>query len=138
MAAYGINSRDYLERARSCLRESELKAVIYAALELRAGIEARMQAYLEVWDHVSKSVKKGRLISALGKATDRHFAVGDKIVRIKIEDRDASEVLQVFYFTPISKSLRQRGEPCSLVEGAPPRKALFGRPLFRSHPDGVP
>src|SRR4051794_16443921 len=80
---YGVTSRDYLARARKRLGEGTKEALFYAALELRSAVESKMQSYLEVWDHISQAQKKGRLISPLGKAIDRHFR-RDEIVQITV------------------------------------------------------
>ena len=51
---YAIGSRDYLARARRRSSEGSAEALFYAALEVRSGVEARMQEYLEAQQHVSR------------------------------------------------------------------------------------
>ena len=54
---YRIHSRDYLQRARKRLDSGTPDALFHAAFELRCGIEARMQQYLEAQEHISESLK---------------------------------------------------------------------------------
>ncbi len=70
---YEISSRDYLRRARECVREDSVSSLFYAALEVRSGIEARMQEYLEVWDHIAKKKKRGWRIVDLGRNVENSF-----------------------------------------------------------------
>ena len=40
------------------MEQNDTQYLFYAAFEIRCGIEARMQEYLDVQEHVSKGVKK--------------------------------------------------------------------------------
>lgn len=108
--SYGISSRDYLSRAQHCLAEGSHVALFYAAFELRCGIEARLQEYLEVWDHISKRKKSGWRIVDLGRNVEAAFRLGNKIVRWAVHDRGSRKLVVCLYHTPVTQSLRSRGE----------------------------
>src|SRR5436190_2225371 len=57
--SYGIDSVDYLRRARARLDEGTCEGLFYAAFELRSGTEARLQEYLDAREDVAKHKKKG-------------------------------------------------------------------------------
>jgi hypothetical protein len=103
---YRISSRDYLRRAKQCLTESDERFLFYAALELRSGVESRMQEYLEVWEHVTASKKKGWQIVNLGRSIENAFGMGDKILRWEVQERITRHTRIVFYYTPVTRKLR--------------------------------
>lgn len=107
---YDASSRGYLERARLRMQEHTPESRVYAALDLRSGIEARYREYLEVWDHISKGAKNGWQLSALWKETERAFKTGDKVVEVTIATQDRHQVRGIIYHTPIPNALRKRGE----------------------------
>lgn len=107
---YKIHSRDFLKRARKRLDEGTPESLIYAALEIRMGIEARLDRYHDAIDEFYKKVKRGWKISALEKNLDQIFKSGNKIVEIMIIDIKTDKPTHLFYYTPVSKSLIKSGE----------------------------
>lgn len=107
---HSISSRSYLERAEQRLAEDRDYALFYAALELRCGIESRLQEYLDVWDHVSKKQKKGWSIMNRGRNVEKVFRVGNSVVRWAIHEQSTQQLIVCFYHTPVTKALRARGE----------------------------
>jgi len=107
---YKISSRDYLERARLSLDDGGFDSLFYAALELRCGIEARMQEYLEAQDFVSKKLKKDWQIAKLGKGLEEAFKNNEKIVRIKLFKPEEKTPFSTLFYTPITPKLRKQGE----------------------------
>lgn len=107
---YRVTSRDYLKRARACLDAGDAASLFYAAFELRCGIEARLKTYLEAWDHVSKKMKDGWRINALGRGVERAFRAGEKIVCWDVLEQHTRKRLVCLYYTPVSKRLRKAGE----------------------------
>jgi hypothetical protein len=108
--AYGIASRDYLERAVIRLTENSPESLFYAAFELRCGIEARMQEYLDAWDYIAKKRKSGWRIADLGRNIERAFRAGNTFVRLAVHDNQRDGLLVCFYHTPVTKKLRRQGE----------------------------
>jgi hypothetical protein len=107
---YRIHSRDYLHRARKCLDSGTPESLFYAAFELRCGIEARMQQYLEAQDHISEKMKKGWQIAKLAKNIEKTFKSGDKIVEYAILDQETETIRYVLYYTPVNSKLKKLGE----------------------------
>lgn len=83
---------------------------IYAALELRSGIETRYREYLEVWDHVSQGAKNGWRLSELWKETERAFRLGDRVVQVTFASPKGIDAQTIIYHTPVTNALRKRGE----------------------------
>ena len=107
---YQIDSRSYLRRARLRLDDGTPESLIYAALELRFGIEARMQEYLDAQTHMSERQKKGWKIAKLGKTIERAFRLGDRVAQIIVTERETDVVVHKLYYTPVSTSLRKKGQ----------------------------
>ena len=110
MTSYGINARDYLRRARERLDEQRQESLFYAAFELRAGIEARLQQYLEAHKDLQKRRKRGWRVSKLGKEAERAFRTGDMVRRLTITDLETGAVSFVGFYTPVTKKLRKMAE----------------------------
>jgi hypothetical protein len=107
---YGAHSRDYLYRARQRLDEQKPEALFYAAFELRCGIEARMEEYLEAQKHISKKKKKGWRIADLSKNIEAVFQSGDNVIAFIVHNETTREILHEFYYTPVNSGLRKMGE----------------------------
>ena len=107
---YGISSRDYLNRAVLRLSEKSPESLFYAAFELRCGVEQRMRTYLTAWKHVSKSKKKGWQIAKLSRNIEQVFKDGDKYVELQIGDETDSDEFLSYFYTPVSKQLKERTE----------------------------
>lgn len=106
---YGINARDYLDRAKQRLNDNSTEALFYAAFELRCGIEARMREYLEARAEVIRKKKLGWQIAKLGQEIERAFSLGDKIAQIRFLDESGS-AKAVLYYTPVTSALRKKAE----------------------------
>ena len=107
---YGVTSRDYLARARRQLNTRRADALFYAALELRSGIESRLQEYVEASAFVTKQRIHGWQIAKVAKGLERAFKLGDKIVQLTIRDRQRRRPSITLYHTPVSARLRGMGE----------------------------
>jgi len=83
---------------------------LYAALELRFGIEARLQELLEAQRHISEKKKKGWQIAKLSKNLKKAFRGGDRVTEIEITDPQSGESLAKFFYTPVSPKLEKMGQ----------------------------
>ncbi len=108
-ANYKCASRDYLARARTLLDQNSQEALFYAAFELRCGIEARLQEYLEVQEHLSEKRKQGWRIAELSKNLKRAFDDRDKIIAIRNTHKKSVETATLYY-TPVRASLKKYGQ----------------------------
>lgn len=104
--AYPTASSDYLERAKVLLDEGTEASLIYAALELRCGVEARLKEYIETIDHIPKNQKKDWAVAKLGRSIETAYRTGDKIMIFTIQFPEDGEQLQLMY-TPVSKRLQE-------------------------------
>lgn len=108
--AYRISSRDYLARARCCLANNDLESLFYAAFEVRSGIEARMQEYLEVQAHISKKKRQGWQVAKLANNIEDVFRLGEKEAVLRVRDRQTKELLFEARYTPVKKSLQKKAK----------------------------
>ncbi len=82
--------------------------MFYAAFELRCGVEARLQEYLEPHEHIPISQRTEWNVSKLHKTATTAFT--DQVSRIEIFRKGDQSPLGVFYYTPVTKRLRQLAE----------------------------
>ena len=102
---YNVDLYHHLRRARYQLDSGKSESLFYAALELRFGIEARIQAYLNAREDISKKKKKGWKVASAGRQLDQAFADGLKIVELVIYQQETSQEYP-FFHTPIGPDLR--------------------------------
>lgn len=77
---YFTSSTDYLDRMKALLDEGSEASLIYAALELRCGVEARLREYIETIGHIPKAQKKEWAVAKLGRSIETAYRSGDKIM----------------------------------------------------------
>jgi hypothetical protein len=109
-SVYATDSRSYLARALGLLKEDRTDGLFYAALELRCGIEARLQEYLDVQQHLSKKRKEGWRIAELGAKAARVFRTGDKVARFRFFEEKTKTLVAELYYTPVTHSARKASE----------------------------
>lgn len=103
--AYSTASTDYLDRMKALLDEGSEASLIYAALELRCGVEARLREYIETIDHIPKAQKKEWAVAKLGRSIETAYRTGDKIMIFTITFPEDGAQLQLMY-TPVSKRIQ--------------------------------
>jgi hypothetical protein len=102
--AYSLAVSAYLERIEGLLKDKTEANLLYAALELRCGVEARMKEYLDPLDHIPKSQKKEWAIPKLGLSIENAFRTGDKIMLFTVRSRKQNAEYTLMY-TPVSSRL---------------------------------
>ena len=85
--------------------EGTEEALIYAALELRCGVEARLKEYIETIEHIPKSQKKEWAVAKLGRSIESAYRTGDKMMVFTIRLSEDSTEFQLLY-TPVTKRLQ--------------------------------
>lgn len=100
---YSISSRGYLDRAKKRISENTKESLIYAVLEVRCAIEARLQEILEPHNHVSKKQKKSYEIKKLSKTVTKNLCPED--IGSKITIHDGNKTYDLLYI-PVSSYLR--------------------------------
>jgi hypothetical protein len=83
---------------------------LYAALELRLGIEARLHEYLDAADEVATLKKRGWQVSQLAKNIDHVFKLGEKIASFAVLGEEGEPPRRTFLYTPVSRRTRQIAE----------------------------
>lgn len=102
---YPIGGQEHLQRALKLLKGGSVAELLYAALELRLGTEARQAQYARNWDHIPKRYRESYRTTEVGKALEAAFNVGDDVVIIT--EQWANGRSFEFMFTPVSRELRQ-------------------------------
>ena len=137
--SYGVHSRDYLRRARFRLDQTTHEALFYAAFELRCGVEARMQQYLETQLKIDKKLRIGWRIADLSKQLQKRFKLGDKAAEILVLSEDGANYFATFYYTPVTSKLKNMaerlGEHCHAAKYYGPDDPWWNR--FRSYLEDV-
>lgn len=103
--SYSTASTDYLNRMKALLDEGSEASLIYAALELRCGVEVRLREYIETIDHIPKAQKKEWAVAKLGRSLETAYRSGDKIMIFTIIFPEDGAQFQLMYI-PVSKRLQ--------------------------------
>lgn len=109
MISYGTSARSYLARARTELASGDPSRLFYAAFELRAGIESRLQEYLESHEHVPEGRKRDWQIAKLGQSVTDAFST-DAVARVQIRERRGNRIRYTFFYTPVPEELQRLGK----------------------------
>lgn len=104
MEKYAVSSSSFSERA-SALAASDRRAdLLYAALELRLGIEARVQSYVHANEQISNQLKKGYHAGKLTSALRATHSDGRNVAIIEVRPKSGSDGCR-FEFIPLSSNL---------------------------------
>jgi len=103
-----IDTENCLKRAQRLFDQGTKISLIYAALELRLGIEYRLKQYLEHYDDIPKKHKETYRLNNLNRTILNHLKVNDKIVRVTFSNEKLKKPV-VFYYTPVRPKLVEIG-----------------------------
>lgn len=95
----------HLERAQALLDTGRHSDVLYAALELRFGVEARLKEYLIPQD-VPKSHKEEWAINKLSRSLESVLGAGDGIFLVFVTQPRTGASFRLLY-TPVSSRLQE-------------------------------
>lgn len=100
-----VSAISYLSRAQSLSKSEDKASLIYSALELRCGVEARLQEHASLAIGVAKSQATQWEIKKLAKTIESAFGLGDSflIVTLQMGDGRACE----FLYAPVSSRLQE-------------------------------
>ncbi len=104
------SSRAFLARARGQLNETQPEGILYAALELCLGIEARYHEYLNAAAELASLKKRGWQVSQLAKDLERVFRSGEKIASVQLLEHKDGPVRRTFLYTPVRRRTRSIAE----------------------------
>ena len=98
----------FAERARALVSSGDRASILYAALEIRMGVESRLQSYVQANDEVSSALKKGWQIPKLFKGLEGTFSNSSKVVEFTVSTGDTGQV--AMHFIPVSAALKNHAE----------------------------
>lgn len=102
---YDVDSDSYRERIRELLDRRDQASLLYATLELRCAVEARMKEYLDSLDHIPRAHKKEYSVVKLGRTVDKAFQVKEQIGLFTISYPDDEQEVTLRYI-PVPKRLQ--------------------------------
>lgn len=105
---YSCRSIDYLERTERLRKQEDTASLMYAALELRCGIEARLKEYATNVIGISKTQAREWEITKLGRTLESSYGLGDAMLLIFITL--SSGQTGQFLYAPVSAQLRKIGK----------------------------
>ena len=105
---YSTHTQDFAKRARDLLATEQSDKLLYAALEVRLGVEARLQSYVQANDQVSSAIKRGWQIPKLFKGLEKTFSNSSQVVEFVVSAADVDPVKM--HFIPVSDQLRNLAE----------------------------
>jgi len=105
-----VSASSYLARAQALRKTTDKASLIYATLELRCGIEARLQEHASVAHGVSRRKAEEWEIKNLARTLEQAFALGDSLlwVFLTLEDGRSCQ----FMYAPVSTRLQDIGKRC--------------------------
>lgn len=105
-----VSAISYLGRAKALCSADDKASLIYAALELRCGVEARLQEHASVAVGVSKRHATQYEIKKLGRTVDSSFGLGDSFLIIHLAMADGRACN--FVYAPVSVRLQDIATRC--------------------------
>lgn len=103
---YFVDAKSYLVRGRSQLQSGTRAGLFYAAFELRAGTQRRLQEYLEIQKDISEKVKRGWEIPKLAMGLEKAFKSGEKIIQLTASEPGSGKSLGSYRYTPVTGRLQ--------------------------------
>jgi len=102
------SSRDFLIRAQRCFAQAEKapEMLLYAALELRLGIEARLNEHRTGAEQYADLKKRGWRVADLARDLEKFYKTGTQIVSFTVLGEGGASN-RVFLFTPVTRRARQ-------------------------------
>src|ERR1700752_436165 len=98
-----VSAASYLARAHALRKSGEKASLIYAALELRCGVEARLRAHASVAPGVSKREAERWEVKNLARTLDRAFGLGDSMLLVFLTMEDGRTCQ--FIYAPVNSRL---------------------------------
>lgn len=105
-----VSAISYLGRAKELCQSQDRAELIYAALELRCGVEARLREHAAATTGISKSQATQWEIKKLAKTVDAAFGLGDSFLIICLRLDDGRETQ--FFYAPVCTRLQEIAKRC--------------------------
>ena len=105
---YSTLTQSYVDRAAALIATGSRANLLYAALEIRMGVEARLQSYVQANDQVSRDLKRGWEIPKLFKGLEKTISNSSQVAEVVISASGCDPV--AMQFIPVSARLRKHAE----------------------------
>lgn len=116
-----VSASSYLARAQELRKRNDKASLIYAALELRCGVEARLQAYVSVARGVSKRQAEEWRIKNLVRTLEGAFGLGDSMLLVFVTMGDGRACQ--FIYAPVTSRLQEIAQRCGdCLHALPPER----------------
>ena len=102
-------TRDFLRRAENLLALKTAAGLLYAALEIRMGVEARLKSYVEANDDIARKIKNGWQIQKLARSLQEVQDTAT-VVHITYTLRRPGSPRVTLRFAPVSGQLQKMAE----------------------------
>ena len=123
-----VSAISYLARAKQLRRSGEKAELIYAALELRCGVEARLKEHISVAAGVSKTQLAHYEIRKLSKTVNEAFGLGDTflLIFLQLDDGRTGQ----FTYAPVTSRLQEIASRLGDYLHAVPHERATGKPFW--------
>lgn len=108
MANYSTLTSRFAGRARSLIDSGDRASLLYAALEIRLGVEARLQSYVQASHEVSAALKKGWQIPKLFSGLEKTFSNSSQVVEFTMSSPSSPPI--TLHFVPVNAQLKRDAE----------------------------
>ena len=105
-----VSAVSYLARAQALRRTGDKASLIYAALELRCGVEARLKQHASVAAGVTKGQAEQWEIKKVARTLEQAFGLDDTILLVFINFEDGRSCQ--FTYAPVSVRLQEIAKRC--------------------------
>jgi hypothetical protein len=99
-----VSAVSYLARAKQLLKSADKASLMYAALELRCGVEARLKEHAAVAVGISKTQMGHYEIRKLSKTVQEAFGLGDRFLLVFLQLVDGR--IGQFTYAPVTTQLQ--------------------------------
>lgn len=104
---YPSTASAFSERAMALLTSDDPASLFYAALEVRMGVEARLQSYVQASRHTSSALKKGWKIQHLAKGLEKAFKGQKDVVELSYALSSSELPFAILHYTPVTSPLQK-------------------------------
>jgi len=101
-------TQSYADRAASLIESGTKANLLYAALEIRMGVEARLHSYVQASNQTSSALKRGWEIHKLFKGLEKTFSNSTQVVELEMFAPGLDS--ETMRFIPVRRQLKSNVE----------------------------
>ena len=107
---YSTWTKSFVARGRGLFDSGDYANLLYAALEVRMGTEARLQSYVHAHKQISGQIKNGWKIKELADSLAKHFVKDDLVAQVTVTETSGAPPVATLQYIPVSAELRKVAE----------------------------